>query len=492
MNILRAKFIGIVDIILKICLAIITIASAGMCFATFQGFHIVSTVVFSLIIIISFFGGYKIIESSQSNRKKIVLLLLMGAFLRLLWILNTNNAPISDFATMYELGGQIANGNRDVLKGLSYAARFPHMIVTILYIALMRYLFPYSSLIAVKAVNLLLGLIVLVLLYLIARQMFKDEKYQLYTVLMGCLFPPFITYTSVLCSENLAMPFYLTSLLLFLKAMERKNKISIILILSSVSLGIGNLFRMIATVILIAYVIYLLIYSQEHILRRLRNAVCIIMPYVLVLVITSSYLERIGLTEVTLWKGKEPAITSVLKGFNMDNFGMWNAEDASVAQKYIGDYNKIEIECRKIIHDRFTHTSPGRIAVFLVGKLSTQWCNGDFAGSFWTQKDVEDNKITFKVGSMGTLPFQIVYAIALILSFIGLINKKRETNITVFNLLHLILAGYIGAYMISENQFRYGYIVSWIFIFLAIDGLKLLCEKSAFKIKLNEVSKLKI
>ena len=52
MNILRAKFIGIVDIVLKICLAIITIASAGMCFATFQGFHIVSTVVFLLIMIL--------------------------------------------------------------------------------------------------------------------------------------------------------------------------------------------------------------------------------------------------------------------------------------------------------------------------------------------------------------------------------------------------------------------------------------------------------
>ncbi|WP_252233191.1 MULTISPECIES: hypothetical protein [Clostridium] len=40
------------------------------------------------------------------------------------------------------------------------------------------------------------------------------------------------------------------------------------------------------------------------------------------------------------------------------------------------------------------------------------------------------------------------------------------------NLFYLIFLGYIATYLITENQNRYGYIVSWLFIILAVDGIK--------------------
>lgn len=49
-------------------------------------------------------------------------------------------------------------------------------------------------------------------------------------------------------------------------------------------------------------------------------------------------------------------------------------------------------------------------------------------------------------------------------------NNGSEPN-TKLNLFHLILLGYVAAYLITENQNRYGYIVSWIFIILAVDGI---------------------
>ena len=487
MNILKIKLTSLVNILLKISLPIIIIAGIIMCFASFQGFHIASTAVFTLIMLISLLGGYKIVNSGLNCNKKILIILLMGAVVRILWLLNTNNTPTSDFSAMYEEAGQFVQGNRDVLKGLSYPARFPHMIMTILYMALIRYIFPYYSLVAIKMVNLILGIGVLILLYAIAEQIFKDKKYQLYTLLLGSLYPPFITYTSVFCSENLAMPLYLLSILLFLKGLKKQNHMSIILILSSAALGIGNLFRMIAVVILIAYVIYLLVYSEQNIFKKFQNIICITLPYMMVLILVSSCLQRINITDTPLWRGKEPKITSVLRGTNIESLGMWNAEDAQIGQDNLGDYDEIEKKSKEIIYERLTTTPPLKIGIFYIEKLASQWCMGDFSGSFWTQNDMDDDRIIFKVGQAGSMPFQVIYVIMLIMAFFRLINKDKSSEGFSIDLFHLILIGYIGAYLITENQCRYGYIISWIFIILGIDGIKAFISSSVSKKKSNEI-----
>ncbi len=84
-------------------------------------------------------------------------------------------------------------------------------------------------------------------------------------------FSPSITYTSVFCSENLAMPFYLLSVLIFIKNINKSRTKGYIFIVSSIVLGIGNIFRMIAIVILIAYVIYSIMYLKENILTKLKK-----------------------------------------------------------------------------------------------------------------------------------------------------------------------------------------------------------------------------
>ncbi len=186
-----------------------------------------------------------------------------------------------------------------------------------------------------------------------------------------------------------------------------------------------------------------------------------------------------NLIENPLWRGAEPKITSILKGTNINSLGMWNSEDADIAEKYVGDYNKIESECKRIIYERLTTTSPIKLSLFYIAKLSSQWCIGDFAGAFWTQKDLEDNKMIFKIGSFGSLPFQLIYVAILILVIIGLRNKDNNGNLSI-NLFKLILLGYMGAYLMLENQCRYGYIICWVFVILGTDGINKCLELSKY------------
>lgn len=460
MNMLSIKFNKFMNIILKGLLSLILVTSIIMCFATLVGFNIISTIVITAILGISIFCEYEIVNSSIDHKKKILYIFIIAIILRILWLLNTNNVPVSDFAVMYSSAGDIINGNVDAIKGTSYAGRFPHIIANILYMAIMRDIFPQNNLIAMKVVNLTLGIIVLGIIYLISKETFENKKMAVYTLCLGSIFPPLITYVSVFCSENIAMPFYLLSILLFIKNIKKSKSKSLIYILSSFTLGVGNLFRMIAVVILIGYVMYIIIYLKDSIWNKFKNVLCLIIPYLLVLVVTSSMLQKNNVTDHPLWRGAEPKITSVLKGTNINSLGMWNAEDAAIAEKYIGDYDKINSECRQIIHDRFTQTSPIKLTGFYIGKLCAQWCMGDFSGALWTQKDIGQDDIVFKVSIFGSMPFQVIYVVTLFFIFIGLKKRNMNEN-SILSLFNLIFLGYIAAYLITENQCRYGYIICW-------------------------------
>ena len=151
---------------------------------------------------------------------------------------------------------------------------------------------------------------------------------------------------------------------------------------------------------------------------------------------------------------------------------MWNVEDAQMVEKYLDNYDELEAKCKEIIYTRLTKKSPIKLFIFYALKLLSQWCTGDDAGSFWTQKDMQESQIIFKIGTSGLMPFQLFYIIILILMFLGLKDKEIINGNSKLNLFYLIFCGYIAAYLITENQSRYGYIICWLFIILAVDGVK--------------------
>ncbi|MDS0526004.1 glycosyltransferase family 39 protein [Clostridium sp. SHJSY1] len=440
-----------------------------------------STIPFLIIGTISIFIGYKIIRANISNVQKLSLILIIALTLRLLWFLNIPSVPVSDFSLINEAAISFLNGDRSMFRGTEYISRFPHLTGMLLYMALINFLFPIKSIIVMKFINLFLGLIDIILIYLITDLIFKNKIYAQISAFMASVFPPLITYTTVFCSENIAMPFYLLSIYLFVHHLRNRNS-KFQLLLCGVILSIGNFFRTIATVILIAYILYVIIYSLGAIYEKLRDIVILIISYISITLIISTTLQSLNIIEKPLWKPSESKITSVLKGSNYKSFGRFNSEDADFINEHLDNYEELKEKSKEIILDRYKSHSIFDTTLFLIEKFTLQWSVGDFEGHFWAQTDVPEEDIKFPIKQIeGSLAFQLIYFIIVTLVFIGLKNDQVLRHVKEANLLYLIIGGYGLTYLITETQGRYSYICCYIIIFLSIAGVDSVMQK--FKTK---------
>lgn len=409
-----------------------------------------------------------------NNKWKLFIILFLGFILRGLWLLNINSSPTSDFRVIYEVAESLFEGDVGAFWGNGYIGRFPHLTIMTLYMAFMIKVFPVKNLLAMKIFNLLFGVLTIYLIYLLAKEIFKSKKLGLYAASIAVIFPPLVTYVGVFCTENIAIPFYLLSTYIFVLVVQKKvNKYY--LILSGIMLSFGNLFRMVATIMLIAFAMYIIIYTKDNLLEKIKKLALYLIPYFLVLITVSFSLQSLGVTEFPLWKGSEPKITSILKGSNLESWGRWNEEDASIVNNNNYDYELIEEESKKIIIERLTTTPPLKLAGFYLVKFVNQWNEGDFGGSYWSKLYVPEEEIIIDV-KLKVL--EIFYMGTLILVFLGLINRRKNNSDSEINLIYLILCGYGVMCLITESQARYSLIIAWVFIILAIEGIRFLLRKS--------------
>ena len=414
-----------------------------------------------------------IIKQNINLKFKILSILLLGFILRGLWLFNINTEPISDFRVIYEVAQRLLGGDTGAVWGSGYIGRFPHLTVMCLYMAFMIKMFPVNNLIAMKVSNLLFGVLTIYLIYLLAKEIFNSKKLGLYAASLASFFPPLVTYVGIFCTENIAIPFYLLSTYIFILVIKNK-KSKYYLILVGIILSVGNLFRMVATIMVIAFAMYLLIYTKDKWIEKLKRICLYLIPYFLVLFTVSTTLQGIGVTEFPLWKGSEPNTTSILKGTNINNFGRWNEEDASIVDKYNYDYDRINEASKEIIIERLTSTNPIKLAGFYIVKFTMQWSIGDYEGSYLSKLDMPEDAVKVNV-SLWLI--ELIYGFIMVLVFLGLLNRTKNTNDYEINLLYLMICGYGSMYLVTEAQGRYSLIISWAFIIFAIEGLKVLFKK---------------
>ena len=435
-------------------------------FENYIGIVIFSCIIFCEIFIIN--------HKSLKTKTKFISLLAIGFILRLLWILNVKSVPVSDFEIMYEGAHQLLEGNTSIFHGTEYIARFPHLTIMVLYMALIIKIFPNNNLIAMKGINLILGLVTIYFVYKLAKEIFNSEKLALYGAGIASIFPALITYVGVYCTENLAIPFYLASVYLFIMVMKNKlNKYY--LILSGIILSVGNLFRMVALIMVVAYTAYIILYNNDKILEKIQKIIFYSVPYALVLIVVSISLQFFKITEFPLWNGSEPKITNILKGTNIENGGRWNEEDARIVDKYNYDYEKIEETSKEIIKERLTTTPPLKLLKFYFSKYLTQWSSGDFSGVYWSKLHLEDEDIIFDLEATN---LQFPYVVIVVLIFLGLINRKKYSECIEINLIYIIICGYGLMNLITETQGRYSLIVAWILIIASLEGIRYIYRKS--------------
>ena len=451
---------------LIVMLLILLVTAVGVA-VQYKSVNYVNITILAIYIILM--GTFIYSTRKKLNNSKILIgIITTGFILRFIWAFITPSVPTSDFKNMYDTARNLLNGDNSALTGLGYFARFPHMTPYTLFLASMLKLFGNNTLVVVKGINVILSTFSIFLVYLICNSIFKDSKRPLIGAFIMSILPASILYVPVYCSENIAIPFYLLSMYLFILVLNNKKN-SLYLILCGLLLSIGHLFRMVAYIVLIAYVMYILIYNKDSLLKKLRNIIFILVPFVLLYAFIGNYLVTAGITDQKLWSGSEPSnITSAVRGSNIESGGSWNPEDAEFIENLLDDREALEKACKERIIERYTTTPPLKLVNFFVGKFTSQWAYGDSAGAYWSELSIPDNDIIFDISGKGTSSYQIVYAVLLLLIIIGLFNRKQQAENKIINLFYIILCGFGAAFLILETQCRYSFIISFIFAILPV------------------------
>ena len=467
---------------LKILLLLVLIGS-------FRYIHLYSnlsltSLILSITAIFLVIFTFLYLKKNYNKRLLVFLMLLIGLIFRTLWLLNVDSIPIGDFNRMFICAGEFLNGTNYMFKGTAYFGRFPHMTLTVLYFALIRNFFA-NPLITIKIINLILSMFNIVILYLISKEIFKDEKKSIWVLLISSLYPPMILYNNVYCSENLAMPLLLLSVLMFFKSINNREKI-FYLFLSGIFLSLSHLFRPNGYVFIIAYIMYLFIYFKDRFITKLKNILVILTSFIIPFVLVSTILINLNITEYPLWRGTEPTSISMLKGTNIKYGGKWNEEDSELFYKYNGDYEKVDKAAKEIIKERLTNTSKLELFNFYISKFENLWNNGSFDGDYWSEAGLDgaynkddyikmlgkhNGNMFIRISKDGVFYTQSFYIVLLVLSYIGLYrNKSKRRNLIDF--IYIIFGGMSMQLLLIESQNRYTYPLSWIFIILSMTAFK--------------------
>lgn len=404
--------------------------------------------------------------------------MLLSFAIRILWITLTKTIPVSDFAIMYNSAKEVFSGNLSCFHGVNYFARFPHDTITVLYYSLF-YNFNEDPIFLVKLFNVFFSTLSVFIMYCIVKQLLGYKSAVVSAIILS-LFPPFVMYNSQMLSENMAMPFYLTSIYFFIKYIKNMNQHRWI-IFSGLALSVANMFRMVGIIFLISYIMYLIVY--KGIKSSIKPVPIIIIMFILPLYITSTLLLNNRIIESHLWQPKETALTSVLKGTNLESFGFWNKEDSDISSKYNYDYNKVKDESIKIIKERLLNSPIQNIVALYIGKLGAELGVSDFGAFEFTVLDSNDTvsiKILRYFGFTLLTLINIFHIFILYFAAIGL--KKNKKLLNEINLFLILSIGFILLYLISEVQPRYSFIACWTLVIFAATGLKTkLYEKISIK-----------
>lgn len=470
-NRIYKRFIGFVLAALSILMLLIVNGSFNQ-LSSYNGSISSVDIVFCMVSIITIAIVYISYKYGIASKFILIGIIALGLLVRILYAFNIESIPVSDFAVMYDTAGKILEGDISMLWGNEYIARFPHITIPTLYYAAIRYVFT-NSLSVIKGINVLASTCNILIIYKITEELFSDRGKAIVAALITALYPPLILYTAVFSTENIAMPFLLLAIYMFIMFVKRDNNWKII-VLSALSLSVGNLFRMVGQIILVAFILYIIISYKEKVKSKLVAVVILISMFLIPLIGVSFSLQYSGIMEYQLWKGSEPNLTNIVKGLNVENNGRWNLEDEGISKKYNFDYEKIEEVCKNIIWNRLTTTPKGELLNFFANKYSSQWCVGDFSGAYWAEHSVEEDAIGIKFSENGMWFGQLFFVILISLSYIGLLNIKEVNQNRPLSLIYYIFCGYSILYLVSENQARYGFIVCWIFILMAMVGIDLI------------------
>ena len=394
-----------------------------------------STII-SLLIIVVFY----LLEKKINIKHYSLFLFLLALIIRIITALTLKVSIVDDFKTMLDASRLLLKGNTSFINSF-YFKMFPYQLGHVLYqTSLLRII---NSTLFLKIVNSIITSLIVVFIYLISKNIFKEETARKVSLLyILYLYPLYLN--SVLTNQHLPALLVLISIYLFIK--KPNNYKTIILI--GLILSISNVFRSESIIIILGLVVFLILSStKKNIKSNSINIIILIAVYFLSQFTFSTLLEISPLNtrfqnNVPYWK--------FYCGLNDKHNGIFNEDDQAV---FFNSNKQKELLIERINKDKFKFPK-----LFLKKEVI-----------LWTQTNYDlriNNKLNQNIYSFLLNFNQGFLNILILLSVITLFSYKEKTNDKVL-LIKIILFIYYGIYMFIEISPRYAYILH-ILLFLII------------------------
>ncbi len=193
-------------------------------------------------------------------------IVILAALIRYWWIKVANTVPESDFAVMYHAARDLASGhNLNVLKESGYFLAYPYQNGFVLYQALIMKVFG-TSVFSLQLMNVLLGGLTIILLYFMVK-LISNDRTAMIAMFMYAFYLPAILMTSVLTNQIVATLMYVAGFYLLIDGQKqlRDSWLGLMkLSFGALFILLGNIMRPLGPVILIAIVLYYLVYVLEY------------------------------------------------------------------------------------------------------------------------------------------------------------------------------------------------------------------------------------
>lgn len=454
-------------------------------------FSIVLSVIIYFIIVIIL---YKLLSKFNHNKIKKTIYII-GCFLCLLTVFLIPVAPYADQAAMIGIANNILNGNFIDFAKNEYLSLYPFNTGYVMFLIPFAYvanLFSINAGVLVKIANVVFTTLTGCYLAKTFENYFKEKaKYSILLLII------FFTSISILTMNNLVygdIPgifFFILSIYFFMKENDNKTKDYI---LSFVFCAIGNIFRNIGLILLIALILHLLATSKtkyKHLAFSLVGFVFVYFGFSLLQSVlfsksfpygsdgmpVFSWIQMGFSGEVGYWVGYE--ILDIWKSdayTNQEKVQMYIDNIVSLLKEMKLE-GFIELMSRKM-HYLFGEGT-FQIILYGLGEEETILYNG--YGAWYYQTFMTD---LLKNGS--PLKNNLVdYAytwnmFAMILSIISILKNIKKKNIMI-----TFFAGLIAFYCLWEIKARYIFTLLPIYIFLITDVLSIVLEIKLFNQKAN-------
>ena len=470
-----SKFQGIISKIIIVCLAIFTtvvlIQMGHFLTINYLKVEPVLTVLVFLCAII-FVGGvgfflYRIRDDDPNlNRLILISLLLIFAIVAIIWMKLVPQTQVSDFKAFWRTAPKALEGKAIYKYDNDYFAKWAYQTGYLVYVMTVVKVFGHKV-IAIQLLNVLYQVLILLMSYILAMQLFKNVSVARLTVFILMIDLDWFALNSQADNQYLGMLLFLVTFYLIMKNQYWAYA------MAGITLGVGSIIRPIGPVVIAGIVVYALLYlfihNNQFNWSGLGKILITLVIYQVIfsaagMTIKSSGLNEYGLTNRdSEWKFVVGLDANSNGSYDQGMVNRFNLKDSRA---------KMSAQEHQVIRENISNlnSTHGWLKLFW-NKNETLWASRsttiDFTG-FETQHSLKVSNMAKLLGYMGTV-------MLIIFSWIGSLKLWHNKNQKTF-LLVLPLMAYAVVQLLIEVQGRYRLEFLPVIAILGGLGLFTICE----------------